>query len=821
MANQKKGFRKVNDDSGISVPSRSLTVTYLMDSARPVSFDEICAHFGLKKKDEKAAYYDRLDRMVGRAMLHQDRKKRYSLPSKMNLVVGTVLGHAKGFGFVVPDDGSEDLYLHPNQMRRVLHNDKVLAVTSRIDSRGRKEGKIVEAVVDLDREILGHYFEEGGVHFVDADDARYGREIVINADKTAGATSGDVVALKITQHPIEHGHVVGEIFEVLGKHMEPGMETDIAIRKYELPHRWNKEIDAQLQEMKGVLSKVNYATETDPARKDIRSLPLVTIDGADARDFDDAVYAETTANGWRLIVAIADVSYYVQPNSALDEEAYSRGTSVYFPNRVIPMLPEALSNGICSLNPDEDRNCMVCDMQFALDGELTSYTFYPAVMFSHGRLTYDEMAEIVVDKDAKLRKKRGDLCADLDNLYEFYKALVAQRKKRRTIDFDFPEPLFTFNDQQKIEKVSRRERNDAHRIIEECMLAANVCAAKFIESKSKKGGIYRVHEGPDEERLTDLRAFLSGFGLKLGGGDEPTAEHYADVLDALDDQPDLAPLIQIVLLRSLKQAVYSADPVGHFALNYDQYTHFTSPIRRYTDLVVHRLIRQIVGAEGSDFIGPKGESLPAIGEHASSTARRADEASRDVSQWLKAEFMQAYIGDEFDGRISGVQEFGIFVELQEFFVDGLVHVTMLGNDYFQYDPKHFLMTGERTGLKFRLGDPVRVKVLRADIDTGKIDFELISANGKEVKVSGDKGGAPRKGKKPFKGKGKGHQKPKFEKAKPKKPHANKPKASKPKAKKPKAHQGKPKRAEPKAKVSDAKPKKKESIWARAKKKILK
>ncbi len=739
MVNQqsKEGFRSA-DKQGTMVPSRSLTISVLTEKARPLSFNALVDHFGIETKAELAAYSGRLERMAERGMLLRDRRKRYSLPDKMHLVVGKVLGHPKGFGFVIPDAGGDDIYLHPNQMRRVLHNDKVLAVVSRIDSRGRKEGKIVEAIIDPDREIIGHFCEDGGVHFVDPDDARYAREIVINHDSTYGATPGEVVAVKILKHPIGHRHVVGVVVDILGYQKEPGMETDIAIRRYELPHRWPEAVTKQLKDMQSALKAVDYSSESDVKRQDLRKLPLVTIDGADARDFDDAVYAEKRQSGWRLIVAIADVSHYVQPGSPLDLQAYERGTSVYFPNRVIPMLPEELSNGICSLKPDEDRNCMVCDMRFSTDGDLQSYQFYPAVMFSHARLTYAEMARIVVEKDEMSRQKRGKLCVHLDDLYSFYAQMVKQRKKRRTIDFDFPEPLFIFNDQQKIERVERRERNDAHRIIEECMLAANVCAARFIESKSKKGGIYRVHEGPDEEALTDLRAFLSGFGLKLGGGKEPTAEHYADVLDALEHQTDLAPLIQIVLLRSLKQAVYSADPLGHFALNYDQYTHFTSPIRRYPDLVVHRLLKQLVDAQGTKFIGPKGETLASIGERTSMTERRADEASRDVSKWLKAEFMQAYVGEEFNGQISGVKEFGIFVELTEFFVDGLVHVTMLGSDYFHYDPKRFQMTGERSGVTFSLGGKVRVKVVRSDVETGKIDFALISADGKLVESGGQK-----------------------------------------------------------------------------------
>ena len=525
MANSatKEGFRPA-DDSGVPVPSRASTISLLTEQALPMRFEELAENFGLSSKAERRAYYGRLERMVERGMLLLNRRKCYSLPTKMDLVVGRVLGHPKGFGFVIPQEGGDDLYLHPNQMRRVLHNDKVLAVVSRIDSRGRKEGKIVEAIVDLDREILGHYYEEGGVHFVDPDDARYGREIVINANAVHAAQSGEVVAVKIVKHPIEHRYMVGEIVEVLGKQFEPGMETDIAIRTYELPHQWPEAVEAQLKQMRPQLSAVNYQPDSEAERKDIRNLPLVTIDGADARDFDDAVFAQKIRSGWRLVVAIADVSYYVTPDSALDAEAYQRGTSVYFPNRVIPMLPEALSNGICSLKPDEERNCMVCDMRFANDGELESYQFYAAVMYSHARLTYEEMASIVVDKVAVAREKRGKICKNLDDLYRLYSILVSQRKKRRTIDFDFPEPLFIFNEQQKIDRVERRARNDAHRIIEECMLAANVCAAKFIESKSRQGGIYRVHEGPDDESLADLRAFLGGFGLQLAGGESPTAE---------------------------------------------------------------------------------------------------------------------------------------------------------------------------------------------------------------------------------------------------------------------------------------------------------
>ena len=477
------GFRPA-DSSGIPVPSQSLLVRLLRDRAEPLNFVEICSAYDVVDKAAKQALSQRMQRMTGRGMLLKDRRGRYTLPEKMDMVVGHVVGHADGYGFVVPESGGDDLFLHPRQMRRVLHRDKVLAVTRRIDSRGRKEGAIVEVLIKDDREIVGHFVREAGVNFVDPDDARYGREIVIPPDATSGAKNGQVVAVTITKHPIEHRHVVGKVIDILGDKLAPGMETDIAIRKHELPHQFSSEVAAQLDDMHDELTSV----VVDPKRRDLRDLPLVTIDGADARDFDDAVYAEPQKKGgWRLVVAIADVSHYVQPDSALDAEAFRRGTSVYFPNRVIPMLPEELSNGICSLNPDVNRNCMVCDIRYSNTGEINSYEFYPAVMYSHGRLTYHEMAAIVIDHDSKARAKRSELCTHLDHLYDLYQILAAKRHKRGTIDFDFPEPLIIFNDDQKIKRVDRRERNDAHRLIEECMLAANICAAELISKHSKDG----------------------------------------------------------------------------------------------------------------------------------------------------------------------------------------------------------------------------------------------------------------------------------------------------------------------------------------------
>lgn len=722
---QNKSNYRSADSSGVPVPPRSLIIKALTEHGAPMTFEQLLEAFCVNKK-EKPGFEGRIERMTARGMLLRDRKKRISLPTKMDMILGRVLGHAQGFGFVIPDDGSDDLYLHPRQMQKVLHNDKVLAVVRRIDSRGRKEGAIVEAIIDYEKEIIGRYYQEAGVHFVNPDDQRYAQQIAIPDGQTLNAKNGEVVMVNITKHPIEHCHVVGKISELIGSQFAPGMETDIAIRKHQLPHTFNQNIEQELSQMGASLKAVKF----DKKRTDLRKVPLVTIDGADARDFDDAVFAEKTASGWRLIVAIADVSHYIKPGMALDSEAYARGNSVYFPNRVIPMLPEELSNGICSLKPDEDRHCMVCDINYSVEGEVQSYQFYPAVMLSHGCLTYDEMSHIVVDRNAASRAKRGELCSALDDLYAFYQTLIGQRKKRGTIDFDFPEPLFLFNAEQKIESVVERDRNPAHRIIEECMLAANVCAAKFID-KHCKAGIYRNHEGSDEESLTDLRSFLSGFGLRLEGGNEPGAEHYAEVLRAIEKKEQLVSLIQVVLLRSFKRAVYGSESAGHFALNYPQYTHFTSPIRRYPDLIVHRLIRNVLNQGGTNSVGPKGKSLSQLGEHCSRTERRADEATGDVSDWLKAEFMQAYVGEQFTGKISGVKEFGLFVQLDKVFVDGLVHVTQLGSDYFHFNPNRFQMTGERTGKRYRLGDAVEVKVVRSDPQSGKIDFALAQGESEE------------------------------------------------------------------------------------------
>ncbi len=660
---------------------------------------------------------------------------------KTGEVTGTVIGHANGFGFVRLDQSGEDLYLHDRQMRKVLHGDRVRA--RRVNYQGREEASIVEVLQTTGREIVGHFFKESGVGNVEPDDSRFARDISVAKGKFNGADDGDIVVVRITQHPIEHHHAVGEVIEVVGRDLAPGMETEIAIRKHEIPHVWSEETNMEIAALGDSLKFVQH----DSRRVDLRQLSLVTIDGEDSRDFYDAVYCESINRGWRLIVAIADVSHYVRADSALDREAFNRGNSVYFPNRVIPMLPEALSNGICSLNPGEDRFCMVCDMSISRRGEITDYRFYPATMQSRARLTYGIVNAIVSDKDQTRREQWKEIVPHLDRLYSLYRVL---RPRRESIDFEIPEPFIEFDDKRRISRITARPRNEAHRLIEECMLAANVSAAQHLQIHFQNDSVYRNHNGPDIEGLADLKLFLGGLGLTLGGGDDPQARDYAILVDSIAGRNDIAGVVQSVLLRSLSQAVYSTEQTGHFALSFPIYTHFTSPIRRYADLVVHRRIKQVISGSSTKIVAPAGVSFNRIGEQCSFTERRADSASYDVIAWLKAEFMLERVGEEFGGTISGVKEFGIFVQLDQIFVDGLVHVSALGNDFYHFDPVRIQLEGEHDGQRFRLGDKVRVRVARVDMDQAKINFELVPAGQSEIKTG--KSGSARRARNKAKGK---------------------------------------------------------------------
>jgi len=673
---------------------------------------------------------------------------------------GTVQGHRDGHGFVQRDDGEADVYLPPNEMRAVLHKDRVKARVVRTDRRGRPEGRVVEIVERPAQPIIGRLLNEGGVWLVAPEDKRYGQDVLIPKGATGTAKTGQVVVVQLTEPPALFGQPVGRVSEVLGEIDDPGMEIEIAVRKYGVPHVFSEEC---LAEAKALPDKVRPADRRH--RIDLRDIPLCTIDGEDARDFDDAVYCEpmkmgrgkAAKSGWRLLVAIADVSAYVKTGSPIDIDAYDRATSVYFPRRVIPMLPEKLSNGLCSLNPDVDRLCMVCDMVITAEGEIEAYQFYPAVMHSHARFTYTEVAAILANTRGPEAARRKERVQDLLNLADVYRALLAQRSKRGAVDFETTETQIVCDESGRIEKIVPRTRNEAHRLIEEAMLAANVCSADFI-AQSKHPGLFRVHEGPTPEKKEILRNYLRAMGVGMSITDEPHPSEFQAIAEATKGRPD-SQQIHTMLLRSMQQAIYTPINSGHFGLAYDAYTHFTSPIRRYPDLLVHRVIKAIL--EGARYQLPvlptPGEAhaklakrlasrvkaptqapakLPAAqtketlawqaaGLHCSANERRADEASRDVEAWLKCKYMREHLGEEFGGVVTAATTFGIFVTLDAMYVEGLVHITELGGEYFKFDEARQELRGERTGIRYSIGTRVRVQVSRVDLDGRKIDFRLV------------------------------------------------------------------------------------------------
>jgi ribonuclease R len=683
-------------------------------------------------------------------------------------VAGKVSAHRDGFGFVIPDEPGPDLFLSDREMQKVLHGDRVMARVTGMDRRGRPEGSIVEVVQRANTHIIGRLLNEEGAWIVSPEDQRIAQDVIVTGP-TGNARAGQVVSVELLEQPGRFQKPTGRIVEVLGELDDPGMEIEIAVRKFGVPHIFSPAALKQANRLPNEVIDADLAN-----RVDLRDVPLVTIDGEDARDFDDAVYCEPVTikgvNSFRLLVAIADVSHYVKPNDSLDADAIERSTSVYFPRRVIPMLPEKLSNGLCSLNPAVDRCTLVCDMVVSQDGEVTAYQFYPAVMHSAARMTYNEVADILADANGEQAQKRPGIVPHLQHLNQVFRALLKARQERGAIDFETTETYIVCNALGKIEKIIPRTRNDAHRLIEECMLSANVCAADFL-LRHKHPGTFRIHATPTEEKLNQLRTFLKQVGLNLAGGNKPSARDYAAVMQQIKERPD-AQLLQTMMLRSMQQAVYSPDNVGHFGLAFEAYAHFTSPIRRYPDLLTHRAIKAILlgkkyepkgidlaklnttqsnsarkqaAKDKADGKAPKNEKdltiWDALGVHCSANERRADEASRDVENWLKCFFMQDKIGEEYTGTIAGVTTFGIFVQLDELFVEGLVHVTELGADYFQYDEARHVLRGERSGQSYGLTDKVTVKVARVDLESRKIDLTLASAPGAES--SGDDAGRER------------------------------------------------------------------------------
>jgi ribonuclease R len=699
------------------IASREFIIDLLVERKRPMTYRQLSQQLDLTEANEQEALRRRLLAMVRDGQLLQNRRGAFGLIEKMELIKGYIVGHKDGFGFVVAEDGGEDLFLNGRQMRTVFPHDEVLVRVANIDSRGRREGIIVEVLVRNTHELVGRLIIESGVSFVEPANRRITQDILIPADAQNGAKNGQMVVVKILEQPSPTLRPVGRVIEILGDPMAPGIEIDVAMRNHGLPHEWPEKALTEAKQFSSTISD-----EALKDRLDLRKLSFVTIDGEDAKDFDDAVYCELRPKGgWVLYVAIADVSYYVKPNTALDQEALNRGNSVYFPGQVIPMLPEILSNELCSLKPDANRLTQVCEMEITAAGKIASYQFHEGVIRSQARLTYNQVYAMVEQKDAELQKQYAKLLPHLQDLFSVYHVLHAARLRRGAIDFDLPETKIIFGTGRKIERIVALVRNDAHRLIEECMLCANICAARFL-TKNKCPGLFRVHEGPTPLKLADLRKFLGELGLKLPGTAEPKPRDYAELLQVIALRPD-AHLIQTILLRSLSQAVYSPENKGHFGLAFDAYTHFTSPIRRYPDLLVHRAIRKILRGEHNP--NEADTQFAKHGEHCSMTERRADDATREAVDWLKCEFMKDQVGEEFAGVITSVTSFGLFIELKDIYIEGLVHISTLRNDYYQFDSVKHALTGERSGKRYRLGDAAKVKVARVDLEQRQIDFVIL------------------------------------------------------------------------------------------------
>lgn len=719
--NPQKESNELNDSASIS---RTQLLAFLADQKTPMAWVDIISGLAVTTKRGKKALSGQLSAMLRSGELLFNRKEQYCLAQNSDLETGVVIGHADGFGFLKCDKGGDDLFIPPREMRALLNGDRVVASRGGVNRQGKTEARIVEVLERRIKTVVGRFFDVMGVFHLEAENKRIFQHIFIPPDLTLGAKDGQIVMAQITRYPSARTQAIGKVIEVMGDHMAPGMEIDMAIRSYDLPHEWSQPV---LDEAQAYSVDVKDVDLSD--RKDLRKLPFVTIDGADARDFDDAVYCKKTAKGWTLSVAIADVAYYVRPDSAIDREAYERGNSVYFPEQVIPMLPEVLSNGLCSLNPHVDRLCMVCEMRIDASGQVTESIFYQGLMHSHARLTYDEVGAIFDQSAPELVLKHKKLLPQLDELRNLYHVLKQAADNRGALEFDTFETGFVFDEARKIKAIEPLVRHDAHRLIEVCMIAANAATARFLV-KNKIPNLLRVHDGPSSERLQKLRDFLSELGLSLDGGEEPEPHHFKELIHSVKDRAD-AHLIETVTLRTMSQAMYSPEQKGHFGLALELYAHFTSPIRRYPDLLTHRAIKHIIAGLKPEKFNYSATDMVSFGEHCSQCNRRADEATRDVESWLKCEFMSDKVGQEFDGVVSSVTSFGLFVELKSVYIDGLIHVTALGDDYYHFDAVKHRLLGERSNKAYRLGDELKVKVVKVNLDDKKIDLALVDSGAKK------------------------------------------------------------------------------------------
>lgn len=700
------------------IPSREYIIMALVECGRPLSLSDIAELLHLTTEEDLEALRRRLKAMERDGQAIRNRRNEYGLAKKMDLVRGRVIAHPDGFGFVVPDEDKEkgDVFLSEQHMRSLMHGDRVLVNIIGLDYRGRREGTLVEILNRGTQQVVGKYSVKQNVAFIEPDNRRFSQRILIAETPKFPIKSGQMVVVEITEYPTKSEPAFGKVVEVLGERKSAGMEVDIAIRTFGLHNHWSEEVLNEINQL-----KTEVPDEMEADRRDLRTIPFVTIDGEDARDFDDAVYCEPRGRGWTLRVAIADVAHYVKQNTVLDVEAKDRGNSVYFANRVIPMLPEVLSNGLCSLKPQVNRLCLVCEMAIDMYGRTRKTEFYPAMIRSAARLTYTEVAHVLETETTEFA--HPELIPPLKNLYALYQLLHKRRKKRGAIEFETVETKILFDGAGKVEKIVGVTRNEAHKLIEEMMLAANVATAEWLQAHEIPT-LYRIHEGPTPEKLTDLRAFLNRLALQLGGRKTPEAKHYAKLLETVQDRPD-ARLIQTVLLRSLKLAVYAVKNNGHFGLAYPAYVHFTSPIRRYPDLMVHRAIYHVLAKKSPEQFPYSVDEMQMLAENCSMTERRADEATREVMSRLKCQFMENKIGKVYSGLVTAVTSFGLFVELEGVFVEGLVHVTALWNDYYHFDPIGHRLCGEMTGTVYRLADKVKVKVMRVNVEEKKIDLELV------------------------------------------------------------------------------------------------
>ncbi len=722
------------------VASREYLLDIVNQQAAPINHQHVIKLLKYKDEDQIEAVRRRLNAMARDGQIFRNRRGGYLSFDHMDLEKGPVQAHPDGFGFLTPESGGKDIFLPAREMRKLMNGDKAAVKIASYDQRReRKEGHVIAVLERAHESVVGRYYREKGIHFVIPDDKRINEDILLSQDYDHSARQGDIVIVRILEYPDQHNQAIGMIETVLGEENAPGIEVTIALNSHEIPHKWSDEL---LDEVHKIPSQVE---ENDKkGRLDLRDKPFVTIDGSDARDFDDAVYCEPNDKGFTLYVAIADVSHYVNKDSAIDREAVKRGTSVYFPGEVIPMLPEVLSNGLCSLNPKVDRLVMVCEMDIGPAGAIKSHKFHEAIIHSHARLIYDQVANFLFEGGDD--ETCDPLRADLQNLQAVYNALAKARKRRHAIEFDTKEVIFEYDDKRKIENIHPYERNEAHLLIEECMIAANICAAKFLK-KHKIPALFRIHEGPNPDKVPAMIEFLMAYGVTMTGS-EPTPQAYADALMKIKQLPEFD-MIQTVMLRSLLQANYGTDTkAGHFGLALADYAHFTSPIRRYPDLMVHRGIRHVLQKGTKANFAFDLDAVTALGETCSLYERRADLATRDAGDWLKCEFLQKHVGKQYSGIVTTVTNFGMFVQLDELLIDGLVHVTSLKRDYYQYDAAHHRLVGEQTGRVYQLGDQVTVEVARVNMDERKIDFDLISSESAKFM----EGGAKPKKKRPSKDK---------------------------------------------------------------------